>query len=78
ERAEQMAINDAFPLAALAKQAYRQALALDSQFWDAKYNLEVAMRIAPEMDRITIKADAKENRKTRLWTTVPGFPRGLP
>ncbi|MCD2452723.1 tetratricopeptide repeat protein [Methylicorpusculum oleiharenae] len=78
ERAEKMAINDALPLAALAKQAYRQALALDSQFWDAKYNLEVAMRIAPEMDRITVEADDKENRKTRLWTTVPGFPRGLP
>jgi len=77
-KTEAMAINEAMPLVALAKQAYRQALALDSQFWDAKYNLEVAMRLLPEMDKISNTEDSPVNQKSQLWTTVPGFPRGLP
>ncbi len=71
-------INEALPLLGLAKQAYRQSLALDSGNWDAKYNLEVAMRLLPEMDRIDMPDDEPINRKSQLWTTVPGFPRGLP
>ncbi|MDD2724144.1 MAG: MxaK protein [Methylovulum sp.] len=77
-KTEAMAINDAMPLVALAKQAYRQALALDSQFWDAKYNLEVAMRLLPEMDKVSNEEESPVNQKSQLWTTVPGFPRGLP
>ncbi len=77
-KTEAMAVNEAMPLVALAKQAYRQALALDSQFWDAKYNLEVAMRLLPEMDKITSENESPVNQKSQLWTTVPGFPRGLP
>ena len=74
-----MNMNEALPLAGLAKQAYRQALALDSSNWDAKYNLEVAMRLLPEMDRLNMPDDdGPINQKSPLWTTVPGFPRGLP
>lgn len=79
ELAESMQINEATALTALAKQAYRQALSLDSGYWDAKYNLEVAMRLLPEMDRITMeKDDPIPEKKAKLWATVPGFPRGLP
>ncbi len=79
ELAESMQINEATALASLSKQAYRQALALDSQYWDAKYNLEVAMRLLPEMDRITMQDDEPApQEKVKLWATVPGFPRGLP
>ena len=74
-----MNMNAALPLADLAKQTYRQSLALDSSNWDAKYNLEVAMRLLPEMDRINMPDDdGPINQKLQLWTTVPGFPRGLP
>jgi mxaK protein len=79
ELAESMQINEATALASLAKQVYRQALALDSQYWDAKYNLEVAMRLLPEMDRLTLEDDEPvPQEKAKLWATVPGFPRGLP
>jgi len=77
-KTEASAFNDAIPLASLAKQAYRQALALDSHYWDAKYNLEVAMRLLPEMARINSEDDRPFNQTSQLWTTVPGFPRGLP
>ncbi len=79
ELAESLQVNEATALAALAKQAYRQALTLDSRYWDAKYNLEVAMRLLPEMDRITMQQDDLDpQEKVKLWATVPGFPRGLP
>lgn len=72
-------MHHAVPLVTLAKQAYRQALALDSQFWDAKYNLEVAMRLLPEMERLNLEGPQEpDNAKTELWTTIPGMPRGLP
>lgn len=78
EQREALQINAAMTLAGLAKQAYRQALALDSGFWDAKYNLDVAMRLAPEMDRVTLPEDDEQKRPSPRWTTAPGFPRGLP
>lgn len=72
-------INQALPLLALSKQAYRQALTFDSKFWDAKFNLELAMRLLPEFDRISnAQPDDKQSQPSQLWTTVPGFPRGLP
>lgn len=36
------------PLVELAKQDYRSALALEPQLWNARYNLEVALRVVPE------------------------------
>lgn len=36
------------PLVELAKQDYRSALALDDSMWNARYNLEVALRVVPE------------------------------
>lgn len=36
------------PMVELAKQDYRSALALDPQMWNARYNLEIALRIVPE------------------------------
>jgi mxaK protein len=72
-------LNQALPLLTLAKQAYRQALTLDSSFLDAKYNLELAMRLLPEFDRISpTEPDNDATKPSQLWTTVPGFPRGLP
>lgn len=70
--------DEAKTLVTLAKQAYREALLRDSGFWDAKYNLEVAMRLLPDFDRINIEEPPTEQPKNPLWTSVPGFPRGLP
>ncbi len=36
------------PLIELAKQDFRRALAIDPDMWDARYNLEVALRAVPE------------------------------
>ena len=36
------------PLVELAKQDYRSALALKPDMWNARYNLEIALRVVPE------------------------------
>lgn len=36
------------PLVELAKQDYRNALIQQPEFWDARFNLEVALRLVPE------------------------------
>lgn len=71
-------VDQAIPLLNLAKQAYRRALTLDSRFWDAKYNLELAMSLLPEFDRVVRQDDDDNTQPAQLWTSVPGFPRGLP
>ena len=38
----------AMPMVELAKQRYRDLLRMDSDDWDARYNLERALRLAPE------------------------------
>lgn len=69
----------ALPLAELAKTAYRRALRLEPAFWDAKFNLETATRLAPDFDRMDSGGEPPDPETARkLWTQVPGFPRGLP
>jgi mxaK protein len=40
----------ALPLIELAKEHYRELLRADSQAWSAKYNLELALKLAPDKD----------------------------
>lgn len=75
---EQSEFARAFTLAALAKDLYREALRLESQDWDAKYNLEVAMRLVPDLPQAETDEPDKQRRQQGLWSSIPGFPRGLP
>lgn len=76
---ERMQIDPAIPQVRLAKAAYRAALAREPGFWDAKYNLDVAMRLVRDFPQIEQEPqeDAQETPK-RLWTDLPGLPKGLP
>ncbi len=69
-------------LAELAKQAYRRALRRRPDDWAAKYNYEVAARLMPDFDRVDSEPEPQpqpeEDAARKLWTRVPGFPRGLP
>lgn len=69
----------AAPLAELAKDAYRRALRTDPGLRDAKYNLEAASRLMPDFDVVDNGTEAPDEAAAqKLWTRVPGFPRGLP
>jgi mxaK protein len=72
-------IDKAIPLTRLAKDEYRLALRLDPQAWDIKYNYDVAMRIVRDFPGYEQEGeDVPPDAPKRLWTDLPGVPKGLP
>ncbi|WCS23915.1 MxaK protein [Methylobacterium sp. NMS14P] len=72
-------LDKAAPQVTLARQDYRRALQARPEFWDAKYNLDVASRLVrdyPEFDRKT--GDELRAEPKKIWTDTPGQPRGGP
>jgi mxaK protein len=72
-------LEPAGPFVELARRSYRRALQFDPDFWDAKYNLDVASRLLRDNPRLEhsggdeLPADPK-----KIWTDIPGKPKGLP
>jgi mxaK protein len=79
DQVEASQIEAATPLINLAKREYRRSLELAPDDWDAKFNFDVAARLVrdfPEYEKKTgdeLTADPK-----KLWTDIPGKPKGLP
>lgn len=72
-------IDPAVPLVRLSKEGYRRALMRDPSFWDAKYNLDIAMRLVRDFPDIeTSGEEIPPEAAKRLWTDLPGLPQGLP
>lgn len=71
--------DKAIPFVSLAKSEYRSALRLDSGDWDAKYNLDIAMRLVRDLPQ-GVGEDEQKPLETpdKLWTDLPGVPKGLP
>lgn len=79
ERIQRGEMDKAVPLTRLAKESYRLALRLDPEAWDIKHNYDVAMRMVrdfpgSEAEDEEVPPDAPK----RLWTDLPGVPKGLP
>lgn len=71
--------DKAIPLVALAKSEYRTALRLDPMDWDAKFNLDVAMRLVRDLPQAVGEHEEKPlETPEKLWTDLPGAPKGLP
>lgn len=68
----------AVPLVELAKQSYREVLRADSQYWDARYNLERALRAQPDADEGTASEFVAPLNSERAVTTMRGVTLGLP
>jgi mxaK protein len=69
----------AIPEVNLAKSAYRAALGVDPGYWDAKVNLEIAMRLVRDFPRDGEDGlDDPQARPRNVWTELPGMPRGAP
>lgn len=79
EHIEKSELEAANPFVNLSKREYRRALQLDPELWDAKFNIDVAARLVrdfPDFERKSgdeLSADPK-----KLWTDIPGKPKGLP
>ena len=72
-------LDPAGPLVVLARQDYRLALQARPDFWDAKFNLDVASRLIrdfPDFDRK--HGDDLQAEPKKIWTDIPGQPRGAP
>jgi mxaK protein len=71
--------DKATPLVTLAKVEYRNALRIDPTYWNAKYNLDIAMRLVRDLPRGEGEDETKpEETPSKLWTDLPGVPKGLP
>ncbi|MCK0197951.1 hypothetical protein MWN34_13640 [Ancylobacter sp. 6x-1] len=70
----------AAPLVRLAKDGYRRALTLEPEMWDAKYNLDIAMRLVRDFPKIDQEGDEEVGPELlkNVWIELPGLPKGLP
>jgi mxaK protein len=66
------------PLFELAKETYREALRFDPGRWDARYNLERALRAAPEDESAQAENEPMGGESERSVTTMRAFTLGLP
>jgi mxaK protein len=66
------------PLLELAKETYREALRVDPGQWDARYNLERALRLAPEQEDAPADPLPMGGESERSVTTMRAFTLGLP
>jgi len=63
--------NQRGPMLELAKQRYRDLLRLYPADWDVRYNLELALRLAPENDKALAEDKIKPIKSVRV--IVPDF-----
>lgn len=76
---QQGQFDQAIPQVALAKAEYRSALRLDPGNWDIKHNLDVALRLVRDLPRQETEEDESNTKEpAKLWTDLPGVPKGLP
>jgi mxaK protein len=66
------------PLTELAKQSYRDLLRRDPHDWDARYNLERALRLAPEDDDDSGDDSGPPNPKEHERSTIADPRMDLP
>lgn len=65
------------PLVELAKQSYRDLLRVDPADWDARYNLERALRLAPEFEQ-EIAEEEDPPQQEESMSTLQGARIDLP
>ena len=66
------------PLVELAKEGYRNLLRQDPEQWDARYNLDRALRVIPEEEDEDAGGGNPPIGAERAPTTMRGFTLGLP
>lgn len=71
-------LDHAAALINVAKSEYRLALKLFPNDWNAKFNLDVAMRIVRDLPQAENLPDDEQETPKKLWTDLPGVPKGLP
>ena len=78
ELREQEGAPPAMPLLELAKRTYRDLLRATPEHWEARYNLERALRLAAETEETEVSEGPPPLNSERAVTTMRGFTLGLP
>lgn len=68
----------AIALIELAKESLRNVLRIDSQHWEARYNLERAQRLLPDPEEMDVAPAEIQRNAERAATTMRGYSPGLP
>ena len=63
------------PLLELAKQGYRDVLRAQPRAWDAKYNLELALSVQPDVEAVEAAAEAMPEHSRRAVATQRKYER---
>ncbi len=71
-------VDGAAALVNLAKSEYRLALKIDPEAWDTKYNFDVAARIVRDLPQAENPDLTSPDAPKRIWSDLPGIPKGLP
>lgn len=71
-------LDGAIPFVNLAKENYRKALRLQPGNFDIKYNYDVAMRLVRDFPPGGSDGEDEVATPKKLWTDLPGVPKGLP
>lgn len=78
ERIERSDLDGAIPLVNLAKDGYRRALRLQPDNFDIKHNYDVALRLVRDFPPGGPDGEDETATPKKLWTDLPGVPKGLP
>ena len=66
------------PVIALAKSEYRQAVQLNPDDWDARYNYSIAASLVHDQEQAKPTAGDAMAHERAAWPDIPGAPNGMP
>jgi mxaK protein len=66
------------PTIALAKSEYRQAIQVDPDNWDARYNYAVAASLVRDTEQAQPTVGEGMAHERAAWPDIPGAPNGMP
>lgn len=71
-------VSQSLPLVELAKRSYRDLLRQEPADWDARYNLELALRLAPEVEHEYAEEEVDPTEREQSTSTLQGVRIDLP
>jgi mxaK protein len=78
EKIESANYDAAGALVGLAEEDYIEAMRLNPELWDARYNFDVAARLVRKYPSFVNTPDLQRQGPRPIWTELPNVPRGEP
>ena len=78
EKIDKADFDAAGALVGLAQEDYIEAMRLNPDLWDARYNFDVAARLVRQYPSFANTPDPRREGPRPIWTELPNVPRGEP